>query len=83
MAFGLEKPTENKPVYQGITEVDGDYSIVEFSEVNTKQEEDSEASSIDIVKALTNASADYDIQAFVKSLTEQADIIRTPVTELQ
>lgn len=83
MAFGLEKPIENKPVFAGITEVDGDYSIVEFSAVSTRQEEGSEVASNEIVKALTSASAEYDIQALVKSLTEQADIIRIPVTELQ
>lgn len=82
-AFTLAKPSEDNPVYEGVTEVDGDYSIIEFTGVSVDAEKDPESSPEETVKALTAASADYEFQALVKSLTEQADIIRTPVTELQ
>jgi peptidyl-prolyl cis-trans isomerase D len=82
-AFTMQKPDAGSEAYEGVTEVDGDYSIIEFTDVNVSSEKDPESTEEETVEALTVASADYEFQALVKLLTEQADIIRTPVTELQ
>ncbi len=83
VAFTMTKPANNSSVYEGVTEVDGDYTLIELTEVRieTQQLEDEKAE--DVEKQMTSSMSNYEYQAFIKSLTEQADIIRTPVSELQ
>jgi peptidyl-prolyl cis-trans isomerase D len=85
VAFTMTKPINN-PVYEGITEVDGDYTIIELSEVRIDvlaESDEAQVSQKKELKSLTDATANYEYQAMIKSLAEKADIIRTPVAELQ
>lgn len=82
-AFTLVKPVNNNPVFEGVSEVDGDYTIIEFSDLRVDKDRAAESTNNNIIKTLNDSSADYEFQALLKSLTEAADIIRTPVTELQ
>ncbi len=81
-AFSMPKP-EGKPRYQGVAGVKGDYSILELSEVTVDQAAITDAERQTLAKALLTATGNYDYQAFLKTLVEQADIQRTPVKELQ
>ena len=81
-AFTMSKPTQGSLVYEGITEVDGDYTLIELSAIESATEaantgDDQQPS------PLNDAIANYDYQAMTKVLAEQADVIRTPVAELQ
>ena len=80
-AFVMPKPDAG-PVYQAVTELDGDYSIVELSEIQVRQTASTEEEATELVNNLTSASADFDFQAIVQALTEEADVIRTPVEKL-
>ena len=81
-AFSMPKP-EGKPRYQGVAGVKGDYSILELSEVTVDQAAITDAERQTLAKALFTATGNYDYQAFLKTLVEQADIQRTPVKDLQ
>ncbi len=81
-AFTMAKPEAGKLVFEGITEVDGDYTLIELSAV-TAAEPDAEAAGQQGNRALAQAIAEYDYQALTKVLTEQADVIRNSVVELQ
>ncbi len=81
-AFTIQKAAENQPVYQAVSEANGDYTIIELTEVKVEQENADDAKA-DALKTLNGASANYEYQAVIKSLTEQADITRFSVKELQ
>jgi len=81
--FSMNKP-KNQAVFEGLSETDGDYTLIELSEVRVEPPADNGTDkTTDTVKALNDAQTNYEYQALVKSLTAQADILRTPVTELQ
>lgn len=84
-AFSMVKPAEGKTVYEGIIEADGDYTLIELSEIRSDetQASDKPTQDDDASKTLSDASANFEYQALLKVLTEQADVIRIPVTELQ
>ena len=79
-AFTLEKPVSGQPLFAGVTEVDGDYTIIELSDVKSEYVDSEKAEAI---KALVDTEANYEYQAVVKSLTSMADVVRTPEAELQ
>ena len=79
-AFVMPKPGD-KPVFEAVTEVDGDYTIIELSDVRVKSDAADETGQ-EIAQALTNAAASYDYQAVIKTLTDKASVVRTPVAQL-
>ena len=81
-AFSMPKP-DGKPRYQGVAGVNGDYSIVELDEVSVDRAAITDAEKQKTAKAMAAAVGNYDYQAFLKTLVEQAEIQRTPVKELQ
>jgi peptidyl-prolyl cis-trans isomerase D len=81
--FSMPKP-EGSAVYEGITEVDGDYTIIELTQIKVDEPTDGNKEAVaSETKDLNEASARYEYQALVKTMTEQADITRTPVSELE
>jgi peptidyl-prolyl cis-trans isomerase D len=78
LAFRMNKPADGM-VFDGLTHSNGNYSLVELSAVISND------SDIDgkRVEALTNASARADYQAVLKILASRADVVRTPLSELQ
>ncbi len=80
-AFTMAKPVDDDLVYEGITEVDGDYTLIELSAVELAETDDESAGQQG--RALAQAIAEYDYQALTQVLTEQADVIRNSVVELQ
>ena len=81
-AFSMPKP-DGKPRYQGVTGLKGDYSIIELSEVSVDQEAMTDEALKSTAQAMLTAAGNYDYQAFLKTLVEQAEIQRTPVKDLQ
>lgn len=82
-AFTLAKPESGQVVFEGVTELDGDYTIIEFSGLGSSSDGARDGGEQNAIKSLTDSSANYEYQAMIKSLTERADVIRTPVEELQ
>ncbi len=78
MVFSMDKPGQG-PVFEGLVQPNGDYSLVELSGVLSNYSEiDSES-----LEALTTASATVDYQSILKVLAGNAEIVRTPLSELQ
>jgi len=82
-AFVMSRPVDGKPVYDGVSQVNGDYSIIELSDVRIAASAEDKKSDEDIAAKLNGAKANYEYQALIKTLTEKAKIIRTPVKDLQ
>lgn len=83
-AFSLAKPSEDKAVYEAVAEANGDYTIIELSNVRvTNDDTKADADKNDPVKTLTGSSANYEYQALIKSLTQQTDVLRFAVKDLQ
>jgi peptidyl-prolyl cis-trans isomerase D len=78
MVFSMDKPGQGL-VFKGLAQSNGDYSLVELSGVLSNYSEiDSES-----LEALTTASATVDYQSILKVLASNAEIVRTPLSELQ
>jgi peptidyl-prolyl cis-trans isomerase D len=78
LIFRMNKPVDGL-VYEGQTQPNGDYSLVELSAVVSSDSEiDSQR-----VEAITNAAARADYQAVLKVLTSRVEVVRTPLSELQ
>jgi peptidyl-prolyl cis-trans isomerase D len=78
MVFSMDKP-EQGLVFEGLAQPNGDYSLVELSGVLSNYSEiDSES-----LEALTTAKATVDYQSILKVLASNADIVRTPLGELE
>ncbi|MBL7003080.1 MAG: SurA N-terminal domain-containing protein [Gammaproteobacteria bacterium] len=75
LAFKMDKPS-GAPVYQGIELPNGDYAIVELSDVKTEVKADTDNAK----KPETNF---YEYQAWVKAEVDQAEVSKTPLAELQ
>jgi peptidyl-prolyl cis-trans isomerase D len=76
-SFSMLKP-EQGPVYEGLSNADGSYAIIELSAVlsndgNTERKE---------LDELTQARAGAEYQAAVKLLANRADVVRTPLEDL-
>ncbi len=76
--FSMSKP-EGAAIYQGYPHSNGDYSLVELSAVDSVESE----SSSEQTKALTTATATQEYQSVIKLLASQADVVRTPLGELE
>ncbi|MCP4492850.1 MAG: hypothetical protein GY820_36940 [Gammaproteobacteria bacterium] len=76
--FSMSKP-EGATVYQGYPHANGDYSLIELTAVESV---DSESLS-EQTKSLTSATATQEYQAVIKLLAAQADVVRTPQSELE
>lgn len=76
LAFRMTKP-KGSPVYQGIELVSGDYAIVEVSDI--KVEEVIVASDEDEKPQAES----FEYQAWLKHKVSEADIVKTPLSELQ
>ncbi len=82
-AFTLSKPVDNKVVFEAVAEISGDYTIIEFSAVQAGEEDAAADEKDSPIKTLTDSRANYEYQAIIRSLTGQAEIIRTSVKDLQ
>lgn len=83
LAFTMAKPAPGERIIEGLSEADGDYTIVELSDLKVEPAEEDGPDQDSVRKSLTDAEANYEFEALVKSLAEEADIVRTPVAELQ
>ena len=81
-AFTLPHPANGKAVYEGVSEVNGNFSIVELSEIKVDNAADT-AQSSQKIDSLVQSYSDANYRALLKNLTAKADITRTPVTELE
>jgi peptidyl-prolyl cis-trans isomerase D len=76
--FRMIKPA-NGLVFDGMTHPNGDYSLVELSAVISNDSDiDSKR-----VEALNSASAAADYQMVLKLLANRAEVVRTPISQLQ
>ena len=82
-AFTMSRPENGKSVYDAVSQVTGDYSILELSDLRIAKNSEDKKSTEELAKKLNGAKANYEYQALIKTLTSQSDIIRTPVKELQ
>jgi peptidyl-prolyl cis-trans isomerase D len=78
LAFRMKKPA-NGMVFDGFVHANGDYSLVELSAAISND------SNIDSkrVEALNSAFAAADYQMVLKLLANRAEVVRTPVSQLQ
>ena len=78
LAFRMKKPADGL-VFDRLAHANGDYSLVELSAVISNDSDvDSER-----VKALSSAAAGADYQAVLKVLASRAEVVRTPLSEIQ
>jgi len=78
LAFSMNKP-EGASVYQGFTHANGDYSLVELIAVKATDNDSSD----DQLNSLTTATAGQEYQSVLKLLANQAEVVRTPLSELE
>jgi peptidyl-prolyl cis-trans isomerase D len=78
MAFRMEKPA-NGLVFDGLTHSNGDFTLVELSAVISNDADLNK----NRVETLTRADAGADYQAVLKLLASRAEVVRTPLSELQ
>ncbi len=78
LAFTMKKP-QGSPVYEGFPHANGDYSLVELIGVET----DASQTSDDQLVSLTSARASQEYQSVLKLLASQAEVVRTPLSELE
>jgi len=78
LAFRMKKPVDGM-IFDGLIHFNGNYSLVELSAVISND------SDIDgkRVEALTTASGRADYQVVLKILASRAEVVRTPLSELQ
>lgn len=78
LAFRMKKPADGL-VFDLLAHANGDYSLVELSAVISNDSDvDSERA-----KALSSAAAGADYQAVLRVLSSRAEVVRTPLSELQ
>ena len=78
MVFSMSKPTSGL-VFEGLALGSGDYSLVELSGVVSNDWE----VDVDRIKALTTASAAVEYQSVLKAVAGSADVVKTPLSELE
>lgn len=78
LAFTMKKP-QGSPVYGGFSHANGDYSLVELVAVET----DDSQTLDDQLEALTSARASQEYQSILKLIASQAEVVRTPLSELE
>ena len=79
LAFTMPRP-EGELEFQGFQHTNGDYSVVELKAVNSPDADDIVAEDL---KSLTTAIAGQEYQSVIKLLTNQAEVLRTPLSELE
>ena len=77
-AFTMKKPGGGL-VFEGFSEANGDYSLIELSAVLSNDS----SPAVEVVKAFSTASAKREYQSVIKALTDQAEVVKTPIEELQ
>lgn len=77
-AFTMVKP-EGGLVFEGFAHNNGDYSLIELSAVLSNDSSFDEESS----RRFSTASASLDYQSVLKALTNEAEVVKTPIEELQ
>lgn len=77
-AFTMDKP-EGGRVFDGLSLASGAYSLIELSAVLSNNSGTDDAA----VKAFTTASANLEYQSVIKALTDAAEVVKTPIQELQ
>jgi peptidyl-prolyl cis-trans isomerase D len=78
LAFRMKKPADGL-VFDQLAHANGDYSLVELSAVISNDSDvDSERA-----KALSSTAAGADYQAVLKVLASRAEVVRTPLSEIQ
>lgn len=81
-AFTMSHPSNNAAQFEGVSEVNGNYSIIELSAIQVAENNDDQQSKQKI-DSLIQSKSDSAYRAMIKALTAKADIMRTPVTELE
>ena len=79
LAFTMPKP-DGSSIYQGFQHANGDYSLVELTAVKTVEDS---GSSDEQFQSLTTATAGQEYQSVLKLLANRAEVIRTPLSELE
>lgn len=74
----MKKPA-NGLVFDGLIHSNGDFTLVELSAVISNDADLDE----NRVETLTRADAGADYQAVLKLLASRAEVVRTPLSELQ
>lgn len=82
-AYVMPKAQQDKSIYDALSQVNGDYSVIELSDVRIAEATDDKKSVDGMAAKINSARASYEYQALIKTLTDQADIIRTAVKDLQ
>ncbi len=75
--FRMPKP-DGGPEFGGVTLANGDFAIIELSEVRTADQSDDSAGD-----ALDGATANAEYQAIIDHITRRAEVVRTPLDELE
>jgi len=78
LIFSMSKPTSGL-VFEGLEQGNGDYSLVELSGVVSNDWE----VDVERIKALTTASAAVEYQSVLKAVASSADVVKTPLSELE
>ncbi len=78
IVFSMSKP-ESGSIYQGYPHANGDYSLIELIAVESVNSD----SSTEQTKSITTATASQEYQSVIKLLASQADVVRTPLSELE
>jgi len=78
LIFSMSKPATGLE-FEGLAQGNGDYSLVELSGVVSNDWE----VDVERIEALTTASAAIEYQSVLKALTSSADVIKTPLSELE
>jgi len=76
--FSMSKPTSG-PVFEGLAQRSGDYSLLELSGVISNDWE----VDVERIKALAAASAAVEYQSVLKAVAGSADVVKTPLSELE
>lgn len=77
LAFSMPKPDTGSN-FQGFTHANGDYSLVELLSVNSRDSGLTEEQA----NALNTAIAGQEYQSILKVVSSRADVVRTPISEL-
>ena len=78
LIFSMSKPTSGL-VFEGLAQGNGDYSLVELSGVVSNDWE----VDVERIEALTTASAAVEYQSVLKAVAGSADVVKTPLSDLE
>jgi peptidyl-prolyl cis-trans isomerase D len=78
LIFSMSKPTSGL-VFEGLAKGSGDYSLVELSGVVSNDWE----VDVERIEALTTANAAVEYQSVLKAVAGSADVVKTPLSELE